>query len=74
MTFIYTDDVKQKEKKGVQHGTPRFFNEVDSRATEVFTDDVRITKEYKAIGIPVSPITVKPKPKAKKPKGDSNEL
>lgn len=50
------------------YNNPLFFEGVDKSATEVKTDDDKIAKAYEEVGVPVTPITVKPAPKASKKK------
>ena len=65
MTILYSDDKSIKGQDGVVDATPRFFNEIDSRAVKVITD-VKITDAYKKAGIPTEKLT-KPKKTVKKP-------
>jgi len=65
MIILYSDDKSIKGKDGVVDATPRFFNEIDSRAVKVITDDVKITDAYKKAGIPTEKLT-KPKKTVKK--------
>ena len=63
MLFIYSE-IKIDGLVG-NYGSPRFFDKVNSQATEVRTDDATITKAYKDAGVKVEPLTVKPKAKRK---------
>jgi len=72
MTILYSDDKSVKGKEGVVDATPRFFDKIDTQATKVITDDVKIIDAYKKAGVPTEKLT-KPKVK-KKPQGVNDEL